>query len=129
MSKEFEFRVRGDKQSFIRMLKRNKIQYSFLPTSGKHARTVDRESTSGGIVNILAQAMTIDDMVLKVAVGLTPFILQVVWKWYQRKRKDSHLCVKVEGNVLDLNEKNVEILMSVLKSTSKRKRRNRGELK
>jgi len=109
-----------------------------LPTPRRHerrvtkrvARTVDKEPRIYRFENILSSTMTIEDMVLKVAIGLTPFIVQIIWKWYKRKRKDTQLCVTVEGNVLDLNEENVETLMSLLKSTSKRKtRRKRGESK
>jgi hypothetical protein len=132
MSKEFEFRVRGDIQSFTKLLEKNNIQYSFLPMPRRRekgvSRTVsrtDKESTFVTIDNILARTMTVEGLVLKLVVGLTPFALQTIWKWYKGRGKGSRVSVKIEGDLLELDAKTMKALGKFFNEASKRKARRK----
>jgi len=140
MSKEFEFRVRGDVQSFTKLLEKNNIQHSFLPMPRRRERRVsrtdsgnvstDKEPRIARIDNILARTMTVEDLVIKILVGLTPFALQTIWKWYKGRGKGSRVSVRIEGDLLDLDAKTKKLLGTLLLESSKqRTRKRRGEQK
>lgn len=137
MSKEFEFRVHGDIQSFTKLLEKNNIQYSLLPMHRRRekrvSRTVsrtDKERRIASIDNVLARTITVEDLVIRLVIGLTPFALQTIWKWYKGRAKGSKVSVRIEGDLLELDAKTMKALGKFFNEASKRKtRRKRGEPK
>jgi len=134
MSKQFEFRIKGNEKDFVEFLEANKIPYTRLPKM--HSRIATTRNREKGITNIKARTVIIDQTTLEILktffIPLAPFILEKIWNWHKgrRKRKGSKLSVVYNGNLLDLDAKNMKILTSALKEASKRKtRRKRGERK
>lgn len=117
MSKQFEFRLIGDRTSFKSLLKTYKVTYVVL--SQRTYRRFSRGSRSG-IPHKGPRTAYIGEIVERFLITLTPFILDKIWNWYNRNRKDSKLSVRCNGNLLDLNRKSKKILMSLLKEASKK---------
>jgi len=118
MSKEFKFRLvthsTTDERSFTELIETNNIPNTRL----KHQTLV---GYSGEHL-----------IIIELAIALTPLALDKIWSWYKgrRKRRGSQLSVVYNGNLLDLNAKNMKILMKALTEASKvKKKRKRGEPK
>ena len=116
MPKEFKFRLvthsSTDERSLIELMEANNIPNTRL----KHEEWIGRSGEYR--------------IIIELAIALTPLALERIWNWYKgrRKRKGSQLSVVYNGNLLDLDAKNMKILMSALKEASKvKRRRKRGE--
>ncbi len=134
MPKQFEFRIEGNEKDFVEFLESNNIPYARLPIM--HSRIVTTQNRKKGIENIKAKAVFIDQNTLETLktlfITLTPFALDKFWNWYKRRRqrKGSRLFVVYDGNLLDLNAKDMRILKTALREASKRKtERKRGDPK
>lgn len=113
MSIEFEFRLVGDMASFRNLLETHGITYTLLPKR-IHRRFFTR--TRRGITHTVHT----DEIIERFLIALTPFALDKILKWYNRKRKDTKLSIRYDGNLLDLKRKSKKNLVSLLNLASKK---------
>ncbi|MEM3565930.1 MAG: hypothetical protein QXK18_03540 [Candidatus Bathyarchaeia archaeon] len=70
--------------------------------------------------------ITLSDLLNGVIIELTKEAIKAIIKWLKERRKKGlkrpKLKVIVEGNILDLNQKDMKILMGILEKASKEQR-------
>lgn len=130
-------------KEFVDMLKDQKISYFYYSTSRTIEETVKEKGKpilelipdKEGIYRIKCGTMvyrvtyrsmrfiTLSDLLNIVIIELTKEAIKAIIKWLKERRKKGlrrpKLKVIVEGNILDLNQKDMKILMGILEKASK----------
>jgi hypothetical protein len=119
--------VKGEKKDindFVAMLKEQKIKYCFPSETRESTRTKEPDENRYGVAReYYSITLLLSTLLCTVIVELTKESLKTIIKWLKERRKkglkNPRLKVVVEGNVLNLNQKDIKILKNMLEEASK----------
>lgn len=135
MNQKLTVIIVGEKEEikeFIAMLKEQKIGYRFPKEETEEVSERERRKTyyreAEGRVFLLTYEqlrIILSTLFSTVVVELTKEAIKAIIKWLRERRKKGlkrpKLKIIVEGNILDLSQKDMKVLMKMLEEVSKEK--------
>lgn len=116
-----------DIKDLTAMLEKNNIRFQFAPKGTKPVERVkekEKPATMKYSRQIRIAALYWEGLLYIIVVEVTKELIKAIINWLKEKRKERvrkpRLIVEVQGNILDLNQKNMKVLKKLLKESKQK---------